>query len=118
MSELLVNCDPAFGKLIIPVFWCTKYPLNVKYVESILEKIADKPSFAKRRELNKLQITVQVFCNKSENEQCQHRFPTIFKKWKDCIVRIEFEGFSDADEESLSSLMERFPKALALDIHR
>ena len=90
----------------------------MKYVESILEKIADKPSFAKRRELNKLQITVQVFCNKSENEQCQHRFPTIFKKWKDCIVRIEFEDFSDADEESLSSLMERFPKALALDIHR
>jgi hypothetical protein len=115
LSELLVNCDPAFGRLTIPVFWCTKYPLNVKYVESILEKIADKPSFAKRKEMNKLHITVKVFCNKSENEQCQHKFPTIFKEWKDCIVRIEFEGFSDAHEESLNSLMERFPNALALD---
>jgi hypothetical protein len=114
----VVYFDPSFNKLTIPVFWCAKYPYNAKYVESILAKIADKPSFAKRRELNKLQITVQVLCNRSQNNKCHHVFPTFFNDWKDCIVGVVFEDSYDAHEESLSSLMKRFPNALALDKRR
>ncbi len=141
LSEKIIEVDPVFCKLLIPVSLCSREDHEIKDITAFtqnkppntegkeqgvtqillfLKSIEKKPSYARRIETAKLLISLKVQCSTKKKKGfsspiCVHAFPPIFSEWKDFVHKVEFHCAYDI-LEPIDFLLAQFPKLEILSL--
>ena len=141
LSEKVIEVDPVFCKLLIPVSLCSQEDQEIKDITVLtqdkppnnkgsnqeiteillfLKRIKDKSCYARRIDTDKLIITLKVQCSTKKKKGfgspvCRHSFPPIFSEWRDFVNKVEFHCAYDI-KEPLDFFLAQFPKIEILSL--